>query len=136
MSTVRRITAGVIVLEFGIEPLPMVAPCTADKTAMKDFSASLALELADVGIRARLVQPDPGATTRFSANGGERMQRLNPEACADYAQLEFTMFNQVRAVTTEADAAEAVWMAATEPDGQLRRPAAAPTETLTRLRAS
>jgi NAD(P)-dependent dehydrogenase (short-subunit alcohol dehydrogenase family) len=105
--------------------MPLVAAYTASKTAVEGFTASLALELAEFGIRARLVQPGYAPTTRFAANGSERMRGLVPDAYAGYAQKVFAMLTQLTAVTMEADVAEAVWLAATEVDGPLRRPAGA-----------
>lgn len=63
-------------------PMPLLAACAASKSAVEGFTASLALELAEFGIRVRLVQPGDAPTTRFSANGGERMRGLIPEAYA------------------------------------------------------
>ena len=108
-----------------LAPMPLVAAYTASKTAVEGFTASLALELAEFGIRARLVQPGYAPTTRFAANGGQRMQGLLPTAYAAYAQQVFAQLTQVKAVTTEADVAEVVWLAATEVNGPLRRPAGA-----------
>jgi NAD(P)-dependent dehydrogenase (short-subunit alcohol dehydrogenase family) len=115
-----------------LAPMPLVAAYTASKTAVEGFTASLALELAEFGIRARLVQPGYAPTTRFAANGGQRMQGLVPEAYAGYAQQVFAMLTKVKAVTTEADVAEAVWLAASEVDGPLRRPAGADAVALAR----
>jgi NAD(P)-dependent dehydrogenase (short-subunit alcohol dehydrogenase family) len=131
----RERRAGVIVNVTSssvLTPMPLVAAYTASKTAVEGFTASLALELAEFGIRARLVQPGYAPTTRFAANGGERMQGLVPEAYAGYAQQVFAMLTQVKAVTAEADVAAAVWLAATEANGPLRRPAGADAVALAR----
>lgn len=108
-----------------LTPMPLVAAYTASKTAVEGFTASLALELAEFGIQARLVQPGYAPTTRFAANGSERMQGLVPEVYAAYAQRVFAMLTQVKTFTEEGDVAEAVWRAATEIDGPMRRPAGA-----------
>jgi NAD(P)-dependent dehydrogenase (short-subunit alcohol dehydrogenase family) len=124
----RERRAGVIVNVTSssvLAPMPLVAAYTASKTAVEGFTASLALELAEFGVRARLVQPGYAPTTRFAANGGERMQGLVPAAYAGYAQKVFATLTQAQAVTAEADVAEAVWLAATEAHGPLRRPAGA-----------
>lgn len=119
-----------------LTPMPLVAAYTASKTAVEGFTASLALELAEFGIRARLVQPGYAPTTRFAANGSERMQGLIPEAYAGYAQRVFAMLTQGKTFTAETDVAEAVWRAATEVDGPLRRPAGADAVALARRDAS
>ena len=131
----RQRRAGVIVNVTSssvLVPMPLVAAYTASKTAVEGFTASLALELAELGIRARLVQPGYAPTTRFAANGRERMQGLVPEAYAGLAQKVFAMLTQVKAVTEEADVAEAVWLAATEVNSPLRLPAGADAVALAR----
>lgn len=119
-----------------LAPMPLVAAYTASKTAVEGFTASLALELAEFGIRARLVQPGYAPSTRFAANGSERMAGLLPEPYLPYAQQVFAMLGQVQAVTMESDVAEAVWLAATEVDGLLRRPAGADAVALAQRAAS
>jgi NAD(P)-dependent dehydrogenase (short-subunit alcohol dehydrogenase family) len=135
----RERRAGVIVNVTSssvLAPMPLVAAYTASKTAVEGFTASLALELAESGIRARLVQPGYAPTTRFAANGGERMRGLIPEAYDGYAQRVFAMLTQVKDVTAEADVAEAVWRAATEVDSPLRLPAGADAVALARSAVS
>jgi NAD(P)-dependent dehydrogenase (short-subunit alcohol dehydrogenase family) len=119
-----------------LAPMPLVAAYTASKTAVEGFTASLALELAEFGIRARLVQPGYAPSTRFAANGSERMQGLVPEAYAGYAQRVFAMLTQSKTFTAEADVAEAVWRSATEVDGPLRRPAGADAVAMARRAAA
>jgi NAD(P)-dependent dehydrogenase (short-subunit alcohol dehydrogenase family) len=53
---------------------PLVAVYTASKTAIAGFTESLALELADFNVRVKLVEPGYGPGTRFTENGGSRMQ--------------------------------------------------------------
>jgi NAD(P)-dependent dehydrogenase (short-subunit alcohol dehydrogenase family) len=109
-----------------LAPFPMVAVYTASKTAIEGFTESLALELAEFGVRAKLVEPGYGPTTRFTNNSGTRMEGLVPEAYAPFAQRIFASMAQVQAaVTKESDVAEAVWRAANDVSGQLRFPAGA-----------
>jgi NAD(P)-dependent dehydrogenase (short-subunit alcohol dehydrogenase family) len=108
-----------------LAPMPMVAVYTASKMAVEGFTASLAFELAPFNITVKLVEPGYGPTTRFTTNGGARMEGLIPEAYAPYAQSIFASLTQVTAVTTEADVADAVWRAANDSSGQLRFPAGA-----------
>ena len=74
-------------------------------------------------MRVKLVEPGYGPTTRFTSNGGSRMEGLIPEAYQPFAQPIFAAFAQPAAVTTEFDVAEVVWRAATDATGQLRFPA-------------
>ena len=108
-----------------LAPMPLVAAYTASKTAIEGFTASLAFELAAFNVRVKLVQPGYAPTTRFTANGAERMQGLVPEAYVPYAQSVFATLGQPAATTSERDVAEAVWLAANDASPQLRYPAGA-----------
>jgi NAD(P)-dependent dehydrogenase (short-subunit alcohol dehydrogenase family) len=108
---------------------------TASKTAIEGFTASLALELAPFDVRAKLVEPGYGPTTRFTSNTGPRMEGMVPEAYAPFAQSVFASMAEPGAVTTEADVAEGVWRAANDASGQLRFPAGADAVALARSRA-
>lgn len=108
-----------------LAPMPLVAAYTASKTAIEGFTASLAFELEAFNVRMKLVQPGYAPTTRFTANGAERMQGLVPEAYVPYAQSIFATLSQPAAITSERDVADAVWLAANDAAPQLRYPAGA-----------
>ena len=108
-----------------LAPMPLVAAYTASKTAIEGFTESLAFELAPFNVRVKLVEPGYAPTTRFTANGAERMQGLVPEAYAAYAQSVFAALGQPAAVTSERDVAQAVWLAANDDAPTLRYPAGA-----------
>ena len=108
-----------------LAPMPLVAVYTASKAAIEAYTASLAQELATFGLTVKLVEPGYGPSTRFTENGGARMQGLIPEAYADYARQVFALFAQPAAVTREIEVAEAVWRAANDQSNQLRFPAGA-----------
>ena len=103
--------------------MPLVAAYTATKMAIAGFTASLALELEEFNVRVKLVEPGYGPTTRFTSNGGARMQGLIPEPYEPFAQRIFAAFSQQSVVTTERDVADGVWRAANDETGQLRFPA-------------
>lgn len=105
--------------------MPLAAAYTASKAAIEGFTGSLAFELEYFNVRAKLVEPGYGPTTRFASNGGARMDGLIPEAYAPFAEPIFAAFGQPAAVTTESDVAEVVWRAANDTSGQLRFPAGA-----------
>jgi NAD(P)-dependent dehydrogenase (short-subunit alcohol dehydrogenase family) len=115
-----------------LAPMPLVAVYTASKMAIEGFTASLAFELGIFDVRAKLVEPGYGPTTRFAKNGGTRMEGLIPEAYAAFAQSVFAAFTQPTAVTAESDVADAVWRAAHDASGQLRFPAGADAVALAR----
>ncbi len=106
-----------------LSPMPLVAVYTASKMAIEGFTASLAFELESFDVRVKLVEPGYAPTTRFTSNGGARMQGLIPEAYAPYAERLFASLGQPAAVTRESDVAEAVFRAANDSSGQLRFPA-------------
>lgn len=108
-----------------LAPFPLVASYTASKAAIEGFTGSLELELKDFGVRVKLVEPGYGPSTRFTANGQQRMQGLIPEAYEPFARSVFGGFAQLTAVTQETDVAEAVWRAANDASSQLRFPAGA-----------
>jgi NAD(P)-dependent dehydrogenase (short-subunit alcohol dehydrogenase family) len=109
-----------------LAPMPLVAVYTASKMAIEGFTASLAFELEAFDVRAKLVQPGYGPSTRFAHNSGSRLEGLVPEAYAPLAQRLFASLGQgAGAVTTESDVAEVVWHAANDTSGQLRFPAGA-----------
>jgi hypothetical protein len=85
--------------------------------AIEGFTASLAHELEFFNVRVKLVEPGYGPTTRFTSNGGRRMEGLIPEAYAPFAEPIFAAFAQPAAVTTEFDVAEAVYRAANDESG-------------------
>jgi NAD(P)-dependent dehydrogenase (short-subunit alcohol dehydrogenase family) len=107
-----------------LRPEPLVAIYTASKMAIEGFTASLALELAAVGVRAKLVEPGYGPATRFTANTGA-LDGLIPEAYAPFADRVLAGFGQPTLVTHPADVAEGVWRAANDTSVQLRFPAGA-----------
>ena len=69
-----------------LAPMPLAAVYTASKMAIEGFTASLAHELEAFNVRVKLVEPGYGPTTRFTSNGGPRMEGLIPEAYAPFAQ--------------------------------------------------
>lgn len=114
--------------------MPLAAAYTASKAAIEGFTGSLAFELEYFNIHAKLVEPGYGPTTRFTSNGGARMEGLIPEAYAPFAAPIFAAFAQPTAVTKESDVAEVVWRAANDVSGQLRFPAGADAVALAQSR--
>src|SRR5262245_26185152 len=106
-----------------LAPMPLAAAYTASKMAIEGFTGSLAHELETFNVRVKLVEPGYGPTTRFTSNGGARMEGLFPDAYADFAKPILAAFAHVTMVTRESDVAEAVFRAATDDSAQLRFPA-------------
>ncbi|QQP95558.1 SDR family oxidoreductase [Lysobacter enzymogenes] len=119
-----------------LAPFPLVAAYTASKTAIEGFTASLSHELDAFGVRVKLVQPGYGPSTRFTANGQQRMQGLIPDAYAPFAQRVFAGLGDIAAVTHENDVAEAVWLAANDGSQRLGYPAGADAVALAERRVA
>jgi len=135
----RARRAGVIVnvtSSATLAPMPLVAAYTASKKAIEGFTASLAHEMAAFDVAVKLVEPGYAPTTRFTANGEERMRGLVPEAYAGYAQQVFAALADGAAFTREADVAQAVWAAANDATGQLHFPAGADAVALAAAHAT
>jgi NAD(P)-dependent dehydrogenase (short-subunit alcohol dehydrogenase family) len=114
--------------------MPLVAVYTASKAAIEGFTASLALELDEFNVRAKLVEPGYGPTTNFTSNGQTRMNGLVPDPYAAFAQRVMADFKQPELVTHPSDVAEAVWRAANDETGQLRFPAGRDAVALAQFR--
>jgi NAD(P)-dependent dehydrogenase (short-subunit alcohol dehydrogenase family) len=106
-----------------LAPMPLAAAYTASKMAIEGFTASLAHELEPFNVRVKLVEPGYAPTTRFTSNGGSRMEGLFPAPYAMFTEPILTAFAEVTTVTKESDVAEEVYHAATDPSGRLRFPA-------------
>jgi NAD(P)-dependent dehydrogenase (short-subunit alcohol dehydrogenase family) len=117
-----------------LAPMPLAAAYTASKAAIEGFTGSLAFELEWFNVHVKLVEPGYAPTTRFTSNGGSRMRGLIPETYAPFAEPIFAAFARPTAVTTESDAAEAVWRAVNDTTGQLRFPAGADALALAQSR--
>jgi NAD(P)-dependent dehydrogenase (short-subunit alcohol dehydrogenase family) len=138
LPQLRARRAGVIVnvtSSATLAPMPLVAVYTASKTAIEGFTASLAHELEEFDVRVKLVEPGYGPTTRFTQNGGARMEGLVPEPYAPFAQRIFSAFAKPAEVTKETDVAEAVWQAANDASGRLHFPAGPDALALARAQA-
>lgn len=106
-----------------LAPMPLAAVYTASKVAIEGFTASLAFELGAFDVRVKLVEPGYCPNTRFTANGGERMQGLIPAPYEPFASPIFEAFAQPALTTKESDVAEAIWRAASDESSTLRFPA-------------
>ncbi|MCQ4166573.1 SDR family oxidoreductase [Tahibacter harae] len=128
-GTIVNVTSSVTLATF-----PLVAAYAASKAAVAGFTASLQLELKDFAVRVKLVEPGYGPSTRFAANGQQRMQGLIPPAYEPFAHRVFAGFNHLSAVTSAADVAEGVWQAANDATDQLHFPAGADAVALAQAR--
>ncbi|MFE3247169.1 SDR family oxidoreductase [Streptomyces sp. NPDC059209] len=105
--------------------MPLSAVYKASKMAVEGFTASLALELAPFGVRAKAVEPGACLTTNFAAHAmnGASLDELVPAAYLPWARKAMGDFTGGDLFTEESDVAETVWRAVHDTTGQLRFPA-------------
>ncbi len=119
-GVIINVTSGVT-----FQPLPIMSIYTASKAAVNAFSESVALELAPLGIRVRIVIPGRAPETPFGDNARGRMGLNIPEPYQALGAQMMARFGAGGPVTHSRDVAEAVWRAATDPDCPMRLPAGA-----------
>ncbi|WP_431906500.1 SDR family oxidoreductase [Micromonospora carbonacea] len=109
--------------------MPLSAVYKASKMAIEGFTASLALELAEFGVRARTVEPGACLTTNFAAGATNNidltasLEGLVPAPYEPFAKRTLGGFVNQDLFTRESDVAETVWRAVHDTTGQLRFPA-------------
>lgn len=137
LPQMRARGAGVIVnvsSSVTLKPLPLLSVYTASKAALNAYTECLALELAPLGIRTRLVLPGQAPATRFGANAMALMAEANatPEAYKPFVEQVMSAFaeNVAKEPTRSEDVVQAVWRAVTDPNCPLRLPAGSDAEAL------
>ncbi|MFJ6197341.1 SDR family oxidoreductase [Micromonospora sp. NPDC092111] len=109
--------------------MPLSAVYKASKTAIEGFTASLALELAEFGVRAKTVEPGTCLTTSFAAKATGNtdltgpLDQLVPAVYEPFAKRTLGRFVDQDLFTRESEVAETVWRAVHDTTGQLRFPA-------------
>ena len=129
LPQMRERRSGVIVnvsSSVTLTSLPLLSVYTGSKAAVNAFSASLGLELAQFGVRVRVVLPGRGPDTAFGDNARARMKDGFAEPYAEMVQGLFKGWEQDSGpLTASRDVAEAVWRAATDPSCPAELPAGA-----------
>ena len=128
----RQRKAGVVVnvtSSVTLKALPLLAAYRASKAAVNAFTESMALELAQFGVRAHLVLPGRAPDTRFGENARAHIHGFDHEAYAGLVKQVVAQLEDTSSPITHAqDVAEAVWRAATDPSSPMRIPAGADAE--------
>lgn len=133
LPALRARRAGVIVnvtSAVTLAPLPLLSVYTASKAAVNAFTESLAVEVAPLGIRTRLVLPGRSPETRFGETARGRMQENVPDAYQPILEQVFGAARSGGPVTHAEDVARAVWRAVTDPAAPMRIPAGDDAELL------
>jgi NAD(P)-dependent dehydrogenase (short-subunit alcohol dehydrogenase family) len=125
----RERRSGVIVnvtSSVTFKALPLLSVYTASKAAVNAFTDSVAIELAQFGVRVRVVLPGRAPDTRFGDNARARMTDGFPEPYVALVQQVFAGWEQdTGPVTAASDVAEAVWRAVTDENAPAHIPAGA-----------
>lgn len=137
LPAMRERRSGVIVnvsSSTTLAPMALLSVYAASKAAVNMLTQSAALELAEFGIRARIVLPGAAPTTSFGDSARALIGRNGgfPEAYGDFVGRTMEAMQQHAAgpVTTAEDVAEAVLRAATDPDCPMMLPAGADAKAL------
>lgn len=132
LPDMRRRRSGVIVnvsSSTTLKPLPLLAIYRASKAAVNALTESAAIELAEFGIRARVVVPGSAPETSFGQTARAQIAATGgfPEPYAAFAQRTLAHMQQVGTggVTTAQDVAKAIFRAATDPECPMILPAGA-----------
>lgn len=129
LPTFRERRAGTIInvtSTVTLKPLPLVSVYRASKAAVNALTESLAVEMQPFGVRVHIVLPGRSPETSFGDNAMPHLRgRDNP----DYKPLIEGMIANFREdtgpVTHARDVAQAVFLAATDPNAPLKIPAGA-----------
>jgi NAD(P)-dependent dehydrogenase (short-subunit alcohol dehydrogenase family) len=110
-----------------LKPLPLLSVYRASKAAVNALTESAAIELAEFGIRARVVLPGRAPTTSFAATAQQRIAKGGwfPPAYEEFSRRTLAAM-QVEVsgdLTTADDVAEVIYRAATDPDCPMVLPA-------------
>lgn len=112
-----------------LAPMALLSVYAASKAAVNMLTEAAALELAEFGIRARVVLPGAAPTTSFGTSARALIGENGgfPEAYGGFVAqtMEAMQRHAAGPVTTAQDVAEAVLRAATDPDCPMMLPAGA-----------
>lgn len=129
----RARQAGVVVnvsSSVTLRPFPALSVYSASKAALNMFSESLALEVAQFGVKVRLILPGSAPTTAFGRNAMARMGMNVPAAYEVFVRDHLASMRSSGEKTEAGDVAQAVWRAVTDQDAPMRLPAGADAQRL------
>lgn len=120
-----------------LDSLTFMSVYTGSKAAVNAYTECLALELAPLGIRTRLIIPGLSPATNFGdtaraqiASGGQPPAEYKP--ILEKVMKEFQEEMASQELTKPEDVVQAVWRAATDPECPVRLPAGADAIALSR----
>ncbi|MEP3275349.1 MAG: SDR family oxidoreductase [Stappiaceae bacterium] len=119
-----------------LKPLSLLSVYTASKAAVNAYTECLAIELAPLGIRTRLVLPGQAPSTAFGKNAMTFMAEADA-APADYQPFIDEVMrtfreNASKEPTRPEDVVQAIWRAVTDKDCPLHVPAGSDAQALAR----
>jgi len=128
-GTIVNVTSSVV-----FNPSAFVSVYSATKAAVEAFSEALYHEVAQFGIRVKVVEPGYGPDTKF----GSSMLALNDPSTFPpaYQQLLAAAMNNIQTATTSLqDVAEAVFRAVNDQGPTLQYPAGSDSIAIAKRRA-
>jgi NAD(P)-dependent dehydrogenase (short-subunit alcohol dehydrogenase family) len=112
-----------------LKPLPLLSIYRASKASVNALTESAAIELAEFGIRARVVVPGSAPETSFGQTARAQIAATGgfPEPYVAFAERTLAHMQQVGTggVTSAQDVAQAIFRAATDPTCPMILPAGA-----------
>jgi NAD(P)-dependent dehydrogenase (short-subunit alcohol dehydrogenase family) len=130
LPAMRERRSGVIVnvsSSATLKPLPLLSIYRASKAAVNALTESAAIELAEFGIRARVVLPGSAPDTSFRETVQKQVAETGgfPQPYAAFAERTLAHMREVGTggTTTAQDVAEAVFRAAIDPNCPMFLPA-------------
>jgi NAD(P)-dependent dehydrogenase (short-subunit alcohol dehydrogenase family) len=125
----RERQAGVLVnvtSSVTLKPLPLLSAYRAAKSAVNAYTESVAVEMADFGVRVHLVLPGQSPDTSFATNAQKHIAGVdNPVYASLFERVFARLRNPTGPLTKPLDVAEAIWFAVTDPSAPQRIPAGA-----------
>lgn len=118
LPQMRERRSGVIVnvsSSVTLKALPLVGIYRAAKVAVNAFSESLEKEVAQFGVRVRLVLPGSSGETRFRETARANLRGMDDATYGEFMKAAIARMQASTGPGTRAkDVAEAVWLAATD----------------------
>ena len=118
LPQMRERRSGVIVnvsSSVTLKALPLVGIYRAAKVAVNAFSESLEKEVAQFGVRVRLVLPGSSGETRFRETARANLRGMDDATYGEFMRAAIARMQASTGPGTRAkDVAEAVWLAATD----------------------
>ncbi len=122
-----------------LKPLSLMSAYTASKAAVNAYTECLALELAPLGIKTKLIIPGLSPATNFGDVARQKMSEAEP-APVEYDSIKQAVMEAfqeemaTQELTKPEDVVNAIWQAVTDPNSPVKIPAGADALALSNSR--